>query len=340
MEISIIVPVYNAEPYIRRCVDSILDQTFADFELILIDDGSPDSCGTVCEEYSKQDTRVRVIHQNNGGVSAARNAGIDWAFINSNSEWLMFVDSDDWIHPQMLESLRKATQKTQQSIGIVAYEKVAAENIGVTFSCDYPPLELWSTERFFCEKNVDATVPWGKLYRKDLFQNFRYPIGKIHEDEFLTYKIIFQTEQIVYIPQPMYWYFQNTSGITHAKWNINRLDKVQAFREQLDYFEKNGYTHAYRTRINSYAWIIGEYIHELSESDISKKRKYIRQLRNTLRAFIREKKDILSPVDTSTKWIFQIAYPIEMKVCRFFRNKAHSLRKLGLKGIIRRLNRK
>ena len=103
--ISVIVPVYKVEKYIHRCVDSILEQTYADFELILVDDGSPDNCGAICDEYATQDSRVVVIHQENGGLSAARNAGIDWAFTNSDSQWISFVDSDDWVHPEYLERL-------------------------------------------------------------------------------------------------------------------------------------------------------------------------------------------------------------------------------------------
>ena len=103
--ISVIVPVYKVEEYLSRCVDSILSQTFEDFELILIDDGSPDNCGKICDEYTKKDNRVHVIHQENGGLSSARNAGIDWAFENSDSEWLTFIDSDDWVHIQYLDLL-------------------------------------------------------------------------------------------------------------------------------------------------------------------------------------------------------------------------------------------
>ena len=104
-EISVIVPVYKVEPYLRRCVDSILAQTFTDIEVILIDDGSPDGCPAICDEYVQQDNRVKVIHQENRGVSAARNAGLDWVFANSDSQWISFVDSDDWVHPQFLEYL-------------------------------------------------------------------------------------------------------------------------------------------------------------------------------------------------------------------------------------------
>ena len=105
--ISVIVPVYKVEKYLSRCIDSILAQTYTDFELILVDDGSPDNCGKICDGYAEKDNRV-VIHQGNGGISAARNAGIDWAFENSDSEWIAFIDSDDWVHPLYLECLYNA----------------------------------------------------------------------------------------------------------------------------------------------------------------------------------------------------------------------------------------
>ena len=100
--ISVVVPVYNVEKYIHQCIDSILSQTFTDLELILVDDGSPDRCPQICDRYAEQDQRIHVIHQKNGGLSAARNAGIDWAFANSDSQWITFVDSDDWVHPELL----------------------------------------------------------------------------------------------------------------------------------------------------------------------------------------------------------------------------------------------
>ena len=108
MLISIVVPIYKVEKYIHRCIESILAQTFTDFDLILVDDGSPDNCGKICDEYAVKDKRIHVIHKENGGLSDARNAGIDWAFANSDSEWITFIDSDDWIHPKYLETLYNA----------------------------------------------------------------------------------------------------------------------------------------------------------------------------------------------------------------------------------------
>lgn len=338
--ISVIVPVYKVEPYLRRCVDSILNQTFQDFELILVDDGSPDNCGAICDEYAAQDSRVHVIHQENGGLSAARNAGIDWVFANSNSEWLSFIDSDDWIHPQMLEICFLSEKQTNLSVVVTSFKRVAAESEIEFFPVDLSCTQILNTEEFFCQHNVAATVAWGKLYRKALFRNLRYPIGKVHEDEFLTYRVLFQTQQIAYIPQPMYWYYQNSASITRSSWNIRRLDKVQAFREQMEWFDRNHYEDAYHTRIRSYAWIIGESIKNLSESTIPKKHKYISHLRKELRIFLREKFTHVSPDSVEVKWIYQIAYPTEMKVHRFIRRKATAVRQLGFIGLIKKVFRK
>ena len=110
--ISVIVPVYKVEQFLSRCVDSILAQTYPDFEVILVDDGSPDNCGEICDGYARTDSRIHVIHQENGGLSAARNSGIDWTFENSDSRWLAFVDSDDWVHPDFLKVLYETAEQT------------------------------------------------------------------------------------------------------------------------------------------------------------------------------------------------------------------------------------
>ena len=171
--ISVIVPVYKVEPYIHRCVESIFAQTFTDFELILVDDGSPDNCGSICDDYATKDNRVTVIHQDNGGLSDARNAGIDWAFANSGSEWLTFIDSDDWVHPMYLEVLYCAVKDTGCSISVCGYN----ETDGETPYVDEAKLqaEVVNTEDFYCEHNVNAVVAWGKLYKKVLFS---FPVSQ------------------------------------------------------------------------------------------------------------------------------------------------------------------
>ena len=124
-KISIVVPVYKVEKYLQRCVASLLEQSFTSFDLILVDDGSPDLCGKICDQYAEKDNRIHVIHQKNGGLSAARNSGIDWSISNSDSGWITFVDSDDWVDPQYLECLYNAVKLYKTNISICAYKETA-----------------------------------------------------------------------------------------------------------------------------------------------------------------------------------------------------------------------
>jgi len=122
--ISVVIPVYNVESYINRCVDSLLDQSFTDFDLVLVDDGSLDNSGAICDEYEKKDKRICVIHKANWGLSDARNVGIEWALTNSNSEWITFIDSDDWVHPDYLRYLYRAVCENDVELSVVKFMKV------------------------------------------------------------------------------------------------------------------------------------------------------------------------------------------------------------------------
>ena len=241
--ISVIVPVYKVEKYIHRCVDSILSQTFPDFELILVDDGSPDSCPVICDEYAAKDSRILVIHQENGGLSAARNAGIDWAFAHSGNQWLTFIDSDDWVHPEYLRRLLDAAMEHNVSVSICGYAETEGRDPEISPEGLTPV--LWESEDFYVTHNVNATVAWGKLYRKECFREIRYPVGKIHEDEYVTYRILFPLGKVSAIPAPLYAYYHNPEGITKRPWTPQRLDAVGAYQAQQRYFKKNNHYRTY-----------------------------------------------------------------------------------------------
>lgn len=247
-QITVIVPVYKVEPYLRRCVDSILSQTFTDFDLILIDDGSPDLCGEICEEYAVNDSRVHVIHhEKNLGLSAARNSGIEWALQESNSEWISFVDSDDWVHPLYLEALFNAAQGYDLSIGGRIYTKGEEPQISNTGS-----IILLKPEDLCCENFGNAIVAWGKLYKKTLFTTIRYPVGHVYEDAFITYKILFRYQVLPFINLSIYYYFYNPDSITHTIWNPNRLDELQATIEQISYFIRYGFLNIAKKRFDCF----------------------------------------------------------------------------------------
>ena len=309
--ISVIVPVYKVEPYLRRCVDSILAQTFTDFELILVDDGSPDGCPAICDEYAEKDRRVHVIHQKNGGLSAARNAGIDWAFANSDSQWLSFVDSDDWVHPEMLERLYSAVLERDVKISVCGYEETSGEiQWGDT---DEEEVELWQVEQYYVEHCINATVAWGKLYHRECFNDVRYPVGKIHEDEYVTYRILFANEQVAVIQSQMYAYFVNPEGITKSKWTIKRLDAWQAFEEQIQYFKRNKYHHAYRMRLQRFAGYLCSNYQSAETMTVVNRKKVQRSLKKRLKSvLIWNKREC--PFKQENIWLYEAAFPFEMQI--------------------------
>ena len=239
MKISVIVPVYNVEKFLPRCIDSILAQTFNDYQLILVDDGSPDGCPKICDEYAKKYDFIHVIHKKNGGVASARNSGIGYA-LKSGSEWITFVDSDDFIHPQYLELLYSATfgsngERYKLSCAGYSYVRTSEKpnfiNNGVKI---ITPQEYW------CFTQSNAAIVWSKLFHRELFHGFSFPEGVLFEDEFATHKLLFATEKMAMLDANIYFYYINESSAMHSKWSLKKLDAFDAYKEQCEYFLKNG----------------------------------------------------------------------------------------------------
>lgn len=243
-KISVIVPIYNVESYLHRCVDSILAQTYQDFEIILIDDGSPDGCPQICDEYAAKDNRIHVIHQKNGGLSAARNSGIDWVFTNSDSDWLTFIDSDDWVFPEYLEYLFRAA--SENSTEISACDTFFAKEENFVRNSDGYSAEVLEPEDYWVKFGGYCSVAWEKLYKKELFESVRFPVGTIHEDEFTTHKIVFQTDKIAVVPNRLYVYFYGNGSIMRSPWNPQKIAGVEASLSQIAFFHKYGYSRAER----------------------------------------------------------------------------------------------
>ena len=249
-QISVIVAVYKMPEYLPRCVEGILNQTFRDLELILVDDGSPDNCGEICDEYAARDPRVRVIHKKNEGVCVARNTGLDWVYAHSDSGWIFFHDNDDWIHPETLEHMLNAARELKADISICGYQETGGENPEIPAEALKP--ESWVPRDFYMRRHVNATVCWGKLYSRRVFDGKRYPPGKYIEDEFLTYRLLFSCERLAVIPAPLYAYFVNPAGISRKAWVPKRLDAWEAFEEQLVFFREMGDRELVRFRLREY----------------------------------------------------------------------------------------
>jgi len=233
--ISIIVPVYNVEKYLNKCIDSILNQTFSDFELILVDDGSTDSSGSICDKYN--DDRITVIHKENGGISSARNTGIDIA----KGDFIGFVDSDDFIHKDMYKILYDNIIKYTGDIAICK-EKNVYENELVELNSINEDLKIniLTVEEILKKSNKERSTfiyAWNKLYKKELFKDLRYPENKIYEDEWLSPKILYKASKIIYIDKDLYYYLQRDGSIVNSKFRVKKFDKVYALENNVIFFK-------------------------------------------------------------------------------------------------------
>lgn len=265
MKISIIIPVYKVEDYLRQCVDSVLGQTMADFEMILVDDGSPDRCPQICDELAAEDERIRVIHKKNGGLSSARNEGMKIA----TGEFLFFLDSDDFLHPQTMEILLDIAEKEQCDISCCNYQTIEKREV------HYQRIELPVSYRVFSneqvlEKMYDQSlgmtvIACAKLYRRSLFEGIEYPEGCLHEDEFTTYKLYYRAKKVSYTEEKLYYYYQNAESITHVAYKIERLAALRAFQERLDFFKEKSLRIPYQLTQRLYMIQLMEHYYQVSK---------------------------------------------------------------------------
>ena len=249
--LSIIVPVYDVERYLPKCMDSILAQTFPDFELILVDDGSPDNCPALCDAAAAKDARIRVIHQKNGGLSAARNAGLDAA----RGAWIGFVDSDDYIAPEMYEAMYHAVQSTGADLALCDYVKV--DETGALCTQTHVAVPQKSlTGRELLQKAYWTTVQiaWNKLYHRTIFAQLRYPVGKLNEDFFVIPEICLNTQRAVVVPEVLYYYVQRGDSIMGKSRTLRHYDAAEAAQRYWDCLVENA---AYDALANAAKFTMG-----------------------------------------------------------------------------------
>jgi len=237
-QISVMMAAYKTEAYIRRALDSILAQTFSDFDVIVVDDGSPDATGAIADEYAAKDSRVHVLHQENSGVCVTRNNCIDWTYRHSDSSWIIFADSDDWMHPEMLERMLSAALENHVKICACGYcETTGADP--VIDPGDLTP-RVYRTMDFYQENYVNAIMTCCKLYHKDVYRDIRHPTDNYFDDEFVSYRMLYREERMAVIPAPLYAYFINQTGLTKKPWTPKLLDAWVAYEEQIAFFRERG----------------------------------------------------------------------------------------------------
>lgn len=233
--ISVVVPVYNVELYLDKCVESIVNQTYRNLEIILVDDGSPDQCPAMCDAWCVRDSRIRVIHQSNGGLSAARNTGIRAA----TGELIGMIDSDDYIVPDMYEKMLSALQKSKADMCICAFRKVDENGDPIDTEDISLPNETLSREEAFGKigKWYYVTAV-NKLYKRAIFQEHLFPVGKLHEDEYTVHYFVGQCQRIVTISDELYFYFQRSTSIMGNETNVKHLDGVYALLDRYAYYKE------------------------------------------------------------------------------------------------------
>lgn len=242
--VSIIIPIYKVEEFLEECVNSVLNQTYTNLEIILVDDGSPDSCPSICDNFEKKENRIKVIHKQNGGLSSARNVGIDLA----TGQWIMFFDSDDVLHPSTIERLLNGV-KTNQNCKVAActYQKFDKNYLFENYS--NPSYQIMTYDEYVhVPLNIIACA---KLYKTELFKTIRFPLGKLHEDEFTTWKVLVQSEKILYLPEPLYFYRQRVGSIMAKKTQKNFDNALEALFERMEYFKNNGNVYQYLFACNN-----------------------------------------------------------------------------------------
>lgn len=309
-KISVIVPVYNVEQYLERCVDSIINQTYTNLEIILVNDGSTDNSGKLCDELAKKDERIRVIHKENGGLSDARNRGIDEA----ESDLVGFIDSDDYIDSDMYEVLLKNLNDTDADLSMCALYDVYNN----TPEAQVTNKETWklSSEqaiKMVMEAKILSVTAVNKLYRKSLFTDLKFEVGKIAEDAFIMIKLLDKCEKIVATNEKKYYYVHRENSITTQKFSTKFLNVIEAYEQNsniiLEKYPK--LKDVAQTRMNwAYFYVLDRLLLDDNYNDKELENKLISYLKN-------HRKDILNdPLFTKGRKIGFIALLLSRNLYR------------------------
>ena len=270
--ISIVVPIYNVEKYLERCVKSLLAQTYQNIEIILVNDGTKDLSGVIAEELKEIDDRIKVFHKENGGLSDARNYGLQYA----TGKYISFVDSDDFVDREFIRTLYDTMMETHTDVSAVGYQ-MFSETVEPQVDNKKYPLEMFKgeevIEHLFTNEKY-GNYAWNKLYLKTLFSDVKYPVGKKMEDLGTTYILLDKCKKISFTPQKLYYYFQRPDSILHSPDNQFWVDKHSMYRDRYNYI-KDKYPHMeinyvsyFHEALDAYPHLCGQdreiLVHEIS----------------------------------------------------------------------------
>ncbi len=260
--ISIIIPVYNVENYIEKCLDSVIRQTYKDIEIILVNDGSSDNSGKICRKYAAMDSRIKILEKENGGLSSARNAGIDIA----SGKYITFIDSDDFVSQNYIEYLYEIMKNNNADISICSYKRV--------FEGENPELEDVQKEclimgkyralaTLLYQKKFTASA-WAKMYKKNLWRDIRFPAGKLHEDVAVMYLLFSKAKTVVYGDKKLYYYLQRNGSIVNSCFNPKRMDYIVHTQKCMDYMQEK-YSMLYKAAVSRHFSACCELLSEIPD---------------------------------------------------------------------------
>lgn len=277
--ISVIVPIYNVEKYIYKCIDSILNQTYKNIEVILVDDESPDNCGRICDDYAKTNFNIKVIHKKNGGLSDARNAGLDIA----SGDFIGFVDSDDYISPEMYATLLKELINSNSDLAECAVERIYSDKIIKDDTGDVKILTGQEALEMHLKSDGNGYMPrtavWSKLYKKDFFKTNRFPVGEIHEDYLLTCKSLYYANKVCLIDRCLYSHiYTNSSSITQADFSQKDLFKEKQYFNRMKFLKDKGLKKHYQYAKSKYYRLLLQFFYKCSFSGLENESNYYKKL--------------------------------------------------------------
>lgn len=279
--ISVIIPVYKVEEYLDECVLSVIRQTYTNLEIILVDDGSPDNCPRMCDEWATKDSRIKVIHKENGGLSDARNAGLDAA----EGQYIAFIDSDDYIKPDMMEKLHSALVTEKADIAACGLQNFGDEHER-PWGCEET---IGTPEQIYALLYNDTAYPvaaCSKLYKSSCWKTLRFPVGKICEDAFTTYQLIHNAQRIVMIPHALYCYRIRPGSIMTSSFSLKKMDEEEAWRCNYQFMEKH-YPQLWKNAFDFYLQRVNVMVCSMNEEDRKTFAKQYQQLRDILKGNFR-----------------------------------------------------
>lgn len=281
--ISIIIPVYNVEKFLDRCVESVINQTYDNLEIILVDDGSTDQSPALCDRWIEKDDRIQVLHKKNGGLSDARNAGMDL----SSGDYVVFIDSDDYVRSDMVEILFLRLTEDSSDLALCNYLCVSDdENYVNDYENSLPVSDelidgRQAQRKLFGDMHWHYVIACCKLYKKSLLENFRFPVGKLHEDLFTTHLIFEKCNLVSCVHEPLYYYYQNENSITH-NYSVRRLDALDAYISRFNFFyqKQDYYCAAMSTRFMIEKLLLARKKLNMKDKEIKKRIVYYKRMFN------------------------------------------------------------